>query len=62
MCPMQSRKEGVIINDLPKFLEEDPDEKTHTIIVDDPLKPNEPLIILLVLKGVTSYLRSWKPK
>ena len=60
MCLMQSRMAGVRINDLPKFLEDGIDEKTHTIIVDDPLNPNETLIILLVLKGVTSYFLSRK--
>ena len=62
MCPMQSRMEGVRINDIPKFLAEDPDEKTHAIIVNDPLNQNEHLIIQLVLKGVTSYFPSKKPR
>ena len=48
---MQSRMEGVRINELPKFLAEDPDEKTHEIIAYYPLNPNEPLVIPLVLKG-----------
>ena len=59
---MQSWMEGARINDLPKFLAEDPDEKTHEIIVNDPQNPNEPLIIPLVLKGITSYFLSRKPK
>ena len=46
---------GVRINELPKCLAEDSDEKTHAIIVNDLLKPNQPLIIPLVLKGVISY-------
>ena len=53
---------GVRINDIPKFLSEDPDEKTHTTIVDEPLNPNKPLIILIVLKGFTSYFPSRKPR
>ena len=53
---------GVRNNELPKFLEEDPDEKTHIIIVDDLLNPNEPLVILLKLKGITSYYPSREPK
>ena len=44
------------------FFVEDPDEKAHAIIVDDPLNPNYPLIIPLVLKGVTMYLPSRNPK
>ena len=47
---MQSRIAGVRINKLPKFLAEDPYEKAHAIIVDDPMKPNVPLIIPLLLK------------
>ena len=62
MCPMKSQISGVIINELPKYLSEDPDEKTHAIIANDMLNLNEPLIILLALKGVTSYLLSRKPK
>ena len=52
---------GVRINELPEFLAEDPYDNTHVIIVDDPLNPNEPLVILLVLKGLTKYLLSSKP-
>ena len=55
MCPMQIRMAGFRINDLPKFLAQDLDEKTHVIIVDDMLNQNEPLIILLALKGIASY-------
>ena len=60
MCPMQIQMVGVRINELPKFLEEDPYENTHAIIVDDPMNPNQPLIIQLVLKGIASYLPSRK--
>ena len=56
MCPIQSRMVGARINELPKFLVEDPDEKTHAIIFDDPLNTNEPLVIPLSLKGFTVYL------
>ena len=62
MYPMQSRMLGVITYQKPKFLGEDLYEKTHTIIVNDQLNPNEPLVIPLSLKGVTSYLTSRKPK
>ena len=53
---------GVRINELPMLLAEDPDDKTHAIIVNDLLNLNEPLIILLALKGVTSYFLFRKPK
>ena len=62
MCPMQSRMSGFRINELHKFLADYLDEKTHEIIVDDPLNPNDPLLIPLSLKGVTSYFLSRKPK
>ena len=62
MSPMQSIMELVIIDELPRLLAEYPDENTHAIIVDDPLNPNEPLIIPSALKGVTSHLPSRKPK
>ena len=61
MCSMQSRISGVIINELPKFFAEDPDEKIHAIIVDDPPNQNEPLIVLLAFKGVPSYFSSRDP-
>ena len=53
---------GVRINGIPKLLVEDTDEKTHAIIVNDPLNPNQPLIIPLVLMGVTSYFPSSKTR
>ena len=55
MYTMQSQMAGVNINELPKFLAEDIYKMTHTIIVNDLLNPNEPLIVTLALKGVTSY-------
>ena len=53
---------GVIINELPNFLSKDADDKMHAIIVYDPLNPNEPLVVPLALKEVTSYFPSRKPK
>ena len=53
---------GVKINELPKFLAEYTNEKTHAIIVNNPLNLNQPLIILLAFKGVTSYLLSRNPR
>ena len=53
---------GVIINELSKLLAEDTDDKTHSIIVDDLLNPNEPLVIMLALMGVSSYLPSSNPR
>ena len=45
---------GVKFNEIPVFKAEDPDEKTHAIIVSDLMNPNQPLIIPLVLKVVTN--------
>ena len=50
ILPIKSRMAGVSINDIPKFLSEDTDDKTNETIVNDPLNPNEPLIIPLVMK------------
>ena len=58
MCPMQSQMAGVRINELPEFLAKDLDGKTHSIIVNDPLNLNAPLLTLLSLKGVMGYLLS----
>ena len=52
----------VRIYELPKYLAENSDEKMHAIIVNDPLNPNEPLIISLLLKGVTGHFLSRKPR
>ena len=62
MCPIVSWMTGFRINNLPRFLSEDTNEKTHAIIADDPLNPNEPLIIPLVLKVFTSYLPCRNPR
>ena len=62
MFPMQSRMAGFIINELPKFLAEDPDDNMHVIIVNVPLNSNITLVIPLELKGVKSYFMSRKPK
>ena len=55
MCPMQNWISGVKIIEHHKLLAEDSDKNTTAIIVDDPLNPNEPLVIPLALKGVMRY-------
>ena len=62
MCQMQSRMAVVRIKDIPNVLAEDIDEKKYEITVNDLLIPNEPLVILLVLKGLTGYLTPRKPR
>ena len=49
------------VNELPKFLDDSPTDKTHTIVAYDPLDPTSPLIIPLQLRGVTSYFDVRKP-
>ena len=56
LCPMQCRVNEVVINDCPKFLCKDPTETSHAIVVDDPTKEGESLVLPLMLQGVTSYL------
>ena len=46
---------GLSINELETFLENAPNEKTHEIIVNEHLDPNQHLIIHLMIKEVTIY-------
>ena len=55
LCPMQCRLNDVKIDETPKFLVNDPDEFTHAIAVGDPSDEEDPLIIPLLINGVTSY-------
>ena len=61
MCYIQSRVIGVKINKLPNFLADKPDSKTHAVIMNDSLNPQEPLIIPLQLKGMMNYFPIRKP-
>ena len=62
VCPMHSHMSGVNINELPKFSVDDTDDNTHAIIASDPLNPDQPLIIILILKGVKIYFPSREPR
>ena len=55
LCPMQCRLNHVKITEVPKFLVNDPDEFTHAIAVEDLSGEQDPLIIPLLINGVTSY-------
>ena len=55
LCPMQYRFNGMKINEVPKFLAENPNETTHAIELVNPFNATHPLIILLQLSGITSY-------
>ena len=59
--PMQCRVNGVVINDTPKMCIPNPDDSTHSIKVADPLDPDAPLHIPLMLKGVTSCFGVRRP-
>ena len=49
------------INKIQKFLSEDPNDKTHDFVVDNPINLDQPLITPLVLGGITSYFPFCKP-
>ncbi len=53
---MQCRVNDVIVNNLPKFLATDPTDQTHALTLTDPNNPLQPVILLLILRGVTSAL------
>ncbi len=57
LCPMQLRMNDVRVDEVPKFLAENPDDQSHALSF-----PNEQgYIIPLSLKGVTSYFPTRKP-
>ncbi|KAL3786440.1 hypothetical protein HJC23_011021 [Cyclotella cryptica] len=55
LCPMQCRINGVEINEVPRFLTQDPTTSTHSICLPDPTDAVHPYIIPLQLEGVVSY-------
>ena len=59
LCPMQLRLNDVEIDEVPKFLAEDPTERTHAISI--PIDNDDSLVIPLSLDGVTSYFPTFKP-
>jgi hypothetical protein len=56
LCPMQCRVNDMIVNDLPKCLATDPTDQTHALTLTDPDNPLQPVILPLILRGVTSVL------
>ena len=56
LCPMQIRLNDVELLEVPKFLEENPSERTHAIVLHSK-EMNEPYIIFLMINGVTSYFQ-----
>ena len=60
LCPMQLRMNDVSVNEIPKFLVENPTEQDHAIMID--LYENDGrLTVPLSIEGVTSYFPSFKP-
>ncbi len=56
LCPMQCRVNDVILNNLPKFLATDSTDQTHALTLTDPNNPLQPVILPLILRGVTLVL------
>jgi hypothetical protein len=56
LCPMQCCVNDVIVNNLPKFLATDPTDQMHALTLTDPNNPLQPVILPLILRGVTSVL------
>ena len=61
LCPMQCCMNGVLINEVPKYLAPVPSETIHAIQIENPIDANHPIIIPLKLNGVTSYFEVRKP-
>ena len=59
LCPMQIRMNDVELNDTPKFLTENPTNKTHAISGRN--QDGRKHIIPFTLRGVTSYIPTCKP-
>ncbi len=58
LCPIKCHVNDVIINNLPKFLATDPTDQTHALTLTDPDNPLQPVILLLILRGVTLVLNA----
>ena len=61
LCPMQCRLNGVLVDEIPKFLAIRPSESTHAISVPDPMLEGAYVVLSLDLCGVTSYVSVRKP-
>ena len=58
LCPMQMRMYDVKVNDISKYLTDNPTDQTHSIVIH---KQWETLLIPLYLHRVTYYFTSSKP-
>ena len=53
LCPIKLRMYDVKVNDIPKYLTDNPTDPTHSIVMHEKV---ETLLIPLHLHGVASYL------
>ena len=58
LCPIHMRMYNVKLNNIPKYLTENPTDQTHSMFMHEKV---ETLLIPLYLHGVTSYLTSRNP-
>ncbi len=56
LCPMQCCVNDVIVNNLSKFFATDPTDQTHALTLTNPYNPLQPVILPLILRGVTLLL------
>ncbi len=56
LCPMQCHVNDVTVNNLPKFLAANPTDQMHALTINDPNNPLPPVILLLILRGLTLLL------
>jgi hypothetical protein len=56
LFPIQCRVNDMIVNNLLKFLAADPTDQTHALTLTNPNNFSQPVILPLILKGVTSVL------
>ena len=59
LCPMQLRVNDIKVNDVPKFLSDEPTDQTHAIVI--PVQDQDDVVIPLSIEGVTSYFPTRRP-
>ena len=61
LCVMQLRMNDVKVFDCPKFLTDNPDALSHSIVIPSLEGDNSNVVVPLSLSGVTSYFNTRKP-
>ena len=61
LCTIQCRMNGVLINEVPKFLAPIPSKTMHAIQLENPFDATHLIIIPLKLNGGTRYFKVKKP-